>query len=199
MGRGLGAQQGVVEPLQPVVSLDLLERGALGRILLEHPGDQPDGETTTDRIILVAVLREENRRMQRSSPGSYLGKVIALNPKDFIRVFAIPVIVPGEFHRDRCRPHTGTGASYSSPSRISGAEYASDPQLVASMVPGWNRLLNPKSVSFTVPCCGKNTTFSGFRSRCTTWSRWQYATARTIWAKWRLAVPSATPPSWRRM
>ena len=57
------------------------------------------------------------------------------------------------------------GASYLSPSKISGAEYAKDPQDVSSFCPGQNRLLNPKSVSLTVPDFSKNTTFSGLRSR----------------------------------
>ena len=35
------------------------------------------------------------------------------------------------------------GASYGSPSRISGAEYARDPQLVSNFVPGENRLEKP--------------------------------------------------------
>jgi hypothetical protein len=35
------------------------------------------------------------------------------------------------------------GASYGSPSKISGAEYARDPQLVSNFVPGENRLEKP--------------------------------------------------------
>lgn len=56
------------------------------------------------------------------------------------------------------------GASYESPSKISGAEYAKLPQDVSSFCPGQNLLLNPKSVNLTTPNFSKNTTFSGFRS-----------------------------------
>ena len=38
--------------------------------------------------------------------------------------------------REASRPLPTAGASYSSPSRISGAEYASEPQLVVSILPG---------------------------------------------------------------
>lgn len=58
------------------------------------------------------------------------------------------------------------GASYESPNRISGAEYARLPQNVSSFWPGENLLLNPKSVSLTRPSFSKNTTFSGFKSLC---------------------------------
>lgn len=56
------------------------------------------------------------------------------------------------------------GASYESPNRISGAEYARLPQDVCSFWPGQNLLLKPKSVSFTTPSFSKNSTFSGFKS-----------------------------------
>ena len=46
-----------------------------------------------------------------------------------------------------------------------------------------NLLENPKSVSFTIPSFSKKTTFSGFRSLCTTCSLWQYWIAVTICLK----------------
>lgn len=56
------------------------------------------------------------------------------------------------------------GASYESPNRISGAEYAKLPQNVSNFWPGQNLLLKPKSVNLTTPNFSKNTTFSGFKS-----------------------------------
>lgn len=46
------------------------------------------------------------------------------------------------------------GASYESPRRISGAEYAREPQLVSRFTPGQNLFEKPKSVSFTCPRWG---------------------------------------------
>lgn len=56
------------------------------------------------------------------------------------------------------------GASYESPRRISGAEYAKLPHDVSSFCPGQNLLLKPKSVNLTMPNFSKNSTFSGFKS-----------------------------------
>lgn len=56
------------------------------------------------------------------------------------------------------------GASYESPNRISGAEYAKLPHDVSNFWPGLNLLLKPKSVNLTIPNFSKNSTFSGFRS-----------------------------------
>ena len=51
MWGGLWAEQGSIQPLQPVMSLDLLEGGAARWIFLEHPGDQTD-EEKTERFIV---------------------------------------------------------------------------------------------------------------------------------------------------
>lgn len=56
------------------------------------------------------------------------------------------------------------GASYESPNRISGAEYAKLPHDVCNFCPGQNLLLKPKSVNLTTPRRSKNNTFSGFKS-----------------------------------
>lgn len=70
---------------------------------------------------------------------------------------------------------------------------------MSRLTPGQNLFEKPKSVSFTWPSLdtgvggsgfggfdgvgGKNTTFSGLRSRWATWSLWQYETAVRIWVK----------------